>query len=161
MLALKNIITSNAKSLSLSLSLPITRRLLSTEARDAVSAFYLSDKYGLTAPPSTDIEFAKGMITALASTSFGDGNFSKEEQAWIRGHFLTLNYPEEFINATLNESAMNLASVVLLMHNPKLERAKKILLYDAVRAASSDCIHEGEMKIMSKLASVMGECRSE
>mmetsp|Transcript_16704 Transcript_16704/g.31330 ORF Transcript_16704/g.31330 Transcript_16704/m.31330 type:complete len:139 (+) Transcript_16704:2-418(+) len=95
------------------------------------------------------------MITALVSTSFGDGNFSESEKGWIRGHFLTLNYPEEFIEKAMSESATNLASVVLLMHNPKLERAKKIMLYDALRAASTDGIHEGEVKLLKKLASVM------
>ena len=96
-------------------------RLLSSSATssslsgEAVSSFYLSDKYGLSAPPSTDEVFAKGMITALVGTSFGDGNLSDAEKEWIRGHFLTLNYPEEFVETSLDESAMNLSAVVLLM----------------------------------------------
>lgn len=133
----------------------------SSASRDAVSAFYLSDKYGLTAPPSTDEDFAKGMITALVGTSFGDGKFSDAEKQWIRGHFLTLNYPEEFVDSSLDESAMNLSAVVLLMQNPKLQLAKKILLYDAIRAASSDQLQDGEMKKLSQLASLMDVSKEE
>ena len=129
----------------------------SSPSREAVAAFYLSDKYGLTAPPSNDEEFAKGMITALASAAFGDGDFSESEKKWIRGHFLTLNYPEEFVDSSLNDSAMNISSVVLLMQNPKLERAKKILIYDAIRAASSDHMKESELNMIAKLAYLMGK----
>ena len=79
------------------------------------------------------------------------------KKKWIRGHFLTLNYPEEFVDSSLNDSAMNISSVVLLMQNPKLERAKKILIYDAIRAASSDHMKESELNMIAKLAYLMGK----
>ena len=131
-------------------------RLFCSDARDKISTFYLQDKYGLDSPPSVDPGFGQGMITALASMAFGDGEFSEKEKEFVKGHFLTLNYPEKMIDDALENSADAMSSVVLLMANPKLERAKRIMLYDGLRVASSDKLESGEIMHIARMAKIMG-----
>jgi hypothetical protein len=94
--------------------------------------------YGFKSAPSSDAVFGEGMITAVANTAFGDGEFSDDEKKWIRGHFLSQNYSEQVVDDALNNCTQSLVKVVKLMADPRLQKAKKMLIYDCFRVASVD-----------------------
>lgn len=105
--------------------------------RAAISAYYQMEQYGFTTSLPSDPAFGEGIITAVAHTAFGDGNFTSEEKGWIKGHFLSLNYPEETIDRALN-CTNSLTNLIQLMADPRLYKAKKMLIYDCFRVANVD-----------------------
>lgn len=125
----------------------ILARRLSSGSSDStctiISSFYHLDQYGFSSPLPYDPAFSEGVITTVANTAFGDGTFSADEKKWMKGHFLSLNYPEEIVDKALNDCTNSLEKVVQLIADPRLQNSKKMLIYDCFRLASVDgeCTH--------------------
>ncbi len=124
--------------------------------RLAVAWYYL-EQFGFgKAPPQTDPEVVRNMALALVTAAAGDGKLSDEERTWIRGYFATKGYPAEVVGELQLISPPDPAGVAELMKLGILARSGRILVYDAVRAASSDGYDPGERQAVRSVAAALG-----
>mmetsp|Transcript_5625 Transcript_5625/g.8563 ORF Transcript_5625/g.8563 Transcript_5625/m.8563 type:complete len:188 (+) Transcript_5625:67-630(+) len=124
--------------------------------REQIAAHYHMEQYGFTSAPSACADLEEGMIAAVTSSAFGDGSLSECEMHWIRGHFLSMNYDSKVIEEVLNSSDQNnTLNLISLMEKSKLAKIRKLLVYDAIRAASADGLHELEEKAIRNFATTL------
>jgi uncharacterized membrane protein YebE (DUF533 family) len=128
-----------------------------SELGDLAAAWYYLEHFGFASPPpQSDPEVARNMATCLLTVASGDGHVSDEERRWILGYFATKGYPAAVIEATRTMTPTDAQAVPGLMQLGVLRQSARILLYDAIRAASSDGYHPGEMKAVRAVARALG-----
>lgn len=122
----------------------------------AVEWFYLEHFGFAKAPPQTDAEVVRNMARALMTTACGDGKLSQRERQWILGYFAAKGYPAAVIEEMAGLDAADLAAIPDLMQTGILKNSGRILVYDAIRAASIDNYSSGERASVRKAAFLLG-----
>jgi uncharacterized membrane protein YebE (DUF533 family) len=124
-----------------------------TEGRSRTRAaqwLYL-DHFGFSkAPAETDAEVVRKMALALMTAAIGDGQPSDAERRWILG------YPPAVIEEMSKMSVANMAALPELMQVGILRQSGRILVYDAIRAASVDGYKSGERAAVRRTAQLLG-----
>jgi len=129
---------------------------MSEQARAAVEWFYL-EHFGFSkAPPQTDAEVVRNMALALVTAASGDGKLSDNERRWISGYFAAKGYPSAVIDEISSLTAADLETLPELMQLGILKKSARILVYDAIRAASVDNYSSGERASVRRAAFVLG-----
>lgn len=122
----------------------------------AVEWFYREHFGFAKAPPQSDPEVVRHMALALAAAASGDGQLSADERRWILGYCAVKGYPPEVVEEIAAISQANIAAVADLMQIGILRSSQRILLYDAIRAASVDGYHADERAAVRKVATLLG-----
>lgn len=122
----------------------------------AIEWFYL-EHFGFSkAPPQTDAEVVRNMALALVTAASGDGKLSDNERRWILGYFAAKGYPPAVIDEMGTLEAANVDALPELMQLGILKKSARILVYDAIRAASVDNYSSGERASVRRAAFVLG-----
>ena len=121
------------------------------------ATWYYGEHFGFaTAPSQTDREVTRNMALAVLAVANADGQVSPEERAWLVGYFAAKGYPSEVIAEVQTLTPPDLAAVPALMDLGILRLARRILIYDAIRAASTDGYHPREREAVRTVASALG-----
>lgn len=129
------------------------------EAR-AVAWIY-AETFGFKkAPPLSNPEVVRNMARALVAAAGGDGDLSLAERTWISGYFAAKGYPAETL-AEVEQAAAALEEIGQLMELGILKQSGRILIYDAVRAASVDGYSAGERTAVRRVAAALGIAEGE
>jgi uncharacterized membrane protein YebE (DUF533 family) len=122
----------------------------------AVAWFYL-EHFGFSkAPPQTDHEVVRNMALALITAASGDRELSDSERRWILGYFAAKGYPPDVIDEMSRVSPVDAAALSELMQLGILRVSGRILVYDAIRAASVDGYSSGERAAVRRAANQLG-----
>jgi uncharacterized membrane protein YebE (DUF533 family) len=122
----------------------------------ALEWFYL-EHFGFSkAPPLTDPEVVRHMALALVAAASGDGELSESERRWILGYCAVKGYPPAVIEEIAALSKADVDAVPELMQLGILRSSRRILLYDAIRAASVDGYHARERAFVRNVAGLLG-----
>ena len=122
----------------------------------AVAWFYLEHFGFAKAPPQTDNEVVRNMALALITAASGDGRLSDNERRWILGYFAAKGYPPAVIEEMSGMSKADVSALPELMQVGILRVSGRILLYDAIRAASVDAYTSGERAAVQNAARLLG-----
>jgi uncharacterized membrane protein YebE (DUF533 family) len=124
-----------------------------SELHKLAVAWTYHEQFGFSKPPSqTDSEVVSNMAHALLTAANGDGNLTAEEREWIAGYFAAKGYPEEVVAEARTLVAADLEAVPSLMQLGILRVSGRILVYDAIRAASVDGYDPGERRAVRAVA---------
>lgn len=127
------------------------------ELRMLGAAWYYREQFGFSKPPpKSDPEVVHNMALCLLTVVNGDGEISAEERSWILGYFATKGYGADLIAKMQSLTPPAPFGVSELMNLGILKASGRILLYDAIRAASSDGYHPGEMRVVRVVAKALG-----
>lgn len=127
------------------------------EARSLATAWYYKEHFGFTkAPPLSDPEVVRNMALALVAVAGADGDLSEPEQAWILGYLAVKGYPHEVLVEASREGAEPPEKIRELMQLGILAKSARILIYDAIRAASSDGYSPEERTAVRDVAVQLG-----
>lgn len=119
--------------------------------------WYYFEQFGFAkAPPFTDAHVVRHMAIALMVTASGDGVLRAGERNWILGDFAAKGYPRPIIEEVARLSAGDLSRLPHLMDVGILRDSGRILIYDAIRAASVDGYSAGEREAVRQAAALLG-----
>ena len=126
-------------------------------SRTVVAQWLYREHFGFSkAPPHTDAEVVRNMALALVATASGDGQLSNGERRWIVGYMTATGYPPAVIEEVSAQSGADLAVVPELLQLGILRQSGRILVYDAIRAASVDGYGSGERTAAREAAKLLG-----
>jgi uncharacterized membrane protein YebE (DUF533 family) len=122
----------------------------------AIAWTYLEQFGFVRPPPVSDPEVVRNIAVALLTAANGDGHLSDEERAWIVGYFAAKGYPPEVISEAQSLSPTAIDAIPELMRLGILRKSARILIYDAIRAASVDGFHPKERDTVLAVAEALG-----
>jgi uncharacterized membrane protein YebE (DUF533 family) len=126
-------------------------------SRTRAAQWLYLDHFGFSkAPPETDAEVVRSMALALMTAAIGDGQLSDAERRWILGYMTAKGYPPAVIEEMSKMSVANMAALPELMQVGILRQSGRILVYDAIRAASVDGYKSGERAAVRRTAQLLG-----
>lgn len=127
------------------------------DARSISTAWFYKEHFGFrAAPPLSDPEVVRNMALALLGAAGGDGDLTADERAWIVGYLATKGYPDAVLDEVRTLSRADHGQVADLMQLGILRKSGRILIYDAVRAASVDGYGDGERAAVRQVAAALG-----
>jgi uncharacterized membrane protein YebE (DUF533 family) len=127
------------------------------DARSLAVAWYYREHFGFTkAPPLSDPEVVRNMARALVAVAGADGDLSDSERSWILGYLAAKGYPSDVLVEVAREGTEPPEKVHELMELGILAKSGRILIYDAVRAASADGYAPDERKTVHEVAAELG-----
>jgi uncharacterized membrane protein YebE (DUF533 family) len=127
-----------------------------TDARALALAWYYREQFGFKRPPPiTDPEVVHNMARALVSVAGADHFLSDAERAWILGYLATKGYPDAVLEDVKELGPADAPQVAELMQLGILGKSGRILLYDAIRAASVDGYSVSERKSVRRIAAAL------
>ena len=131
---------------------------MSNELQQLASGFYYSEHFGFDKPlAETHPDQAALMAAALMAVAAGDRVLSPQERVWIAGYFAAMQYSGDFVQALVENDAPEIEDIVDLMQSGEVGLAKRIVIYDAIRAASADGhYNRGERAAITDLARSFG-----
>lgn len=133
-----------------------------SDSRALAIAWYYREHFGFSkAPPQSDPEVVRNMAQALFAAAAADGDLSASERSWIVGYMAAKGYPSEVIDELSRASEVSLTKVPGLMELGILKKSGRILVYDAIRAASADGYSADERKAVARVAEALGISASE
>jgi uncharacterized membrane protein YebE (DUF533 family) len=119
-------------------------------------AWIYSEMFGFKkAPPLSDPEVVRNMARALVAAAGGDGDLSSAERTWITGYLAAKGYPADAL-AEVDAAVAPPHEVSALMELGILKKSGRILVYDAIRAASADGYSPREQAAVRGVASALG-----
>jgi tellurite resistance protein len=127
------------------------------DARSLAVAWYYKEHFGFRkAPPLSDPEVVRNMARALVAVAGADDQLSAPERTWILGYLAAKGYPSEVLQEASHEGGEASETVSELMELGILAQSGRILIYDAIRAASADGYAPAERKAVHDIAAVLG-----
>lgn len=120
--------------------------------------FMYRTHFGFDAAPSkTNPEIVASMAKAMFSIINGDNKITEKERAWVKGYFATKGFSEEVVDSVDTMQPLPVEQIVALMSESILRFGANALLYDAIRAASSDREYpDGERTAVATVSAALG-----
>jgi uncharacterized membrane protein YebE (DUF533 family) len=105
-----------------------------------------------------------GYARALLNAAAGDGKISVQELAWIKGYLAVKGYGDDIVRQldAMAQAAEGKSTEAVVaeckeaMSIGTLQFAGKCIVFDAIRAASSDGLDAREKKVLTSIAQAFG-----
>jgi uncharacterized membrane protein YebE (DUF533 family) len=121
------------------------------------AAWFYAEHFGFSQAPSlSDREVTRNMALAVLAVAQADGVVSPEERAWLVGYFAAKGYPSDVLADVVKLPPPRVEDVPKLMDSGILRMSRRILIYDAIRAASADSYHPLEKAAVQSIAAALG-----
>jgi PAS domain S-box-containing protein len=127
------------------------------DPRLSAIAWVYGDQLGFSKAPSiTEPEVTRNMARSLLAAAAGNGTVSESEREWIAGYCAAKGYAREIVAEIETATPPSAAEVKELMQLGVLRASARILVYDAIRAASVDGYNAGEVAAVRTIAQALG-----
>lgn len=134
-----------------------TTTSMAHDPRMSAVAWVYGDQFGFSKAPSiTEPEVTRNMARSLLAAAAGDGTVSEAEREWIAGYCAAKGYAREVVAEIETAAPPTPSEVKELMQLGVLKASGRILVYDAIRAASVDGYRAGEAAAVRRIAQALG-----
>ena len=98
------------------------------------------------------------MAHTLIAAAHGDGEVSEAERTWVIGNLAAKGYPADVIAAAVTPESVtrDISDLSTDFTSPRLKLSARVVIADAIRAASADVYNAGEHKAVCLLAEKLG-----
>eukprot|EP00299_Pterocystis_sp_00344_P011186 c5170_g1_i1.p1 GENE.c5170_g1_i1~~c5170_g1_i1.p1 ORF type:complete len:187 (-),score=53.00 c5170_g1_i1:60-620(-) len=132
--------------------------------REVAAQWFYRDQLGFTSlPGKPDPTLSTYMARSLYYACFGDGVVSETEHNWILGFLASKGFSVALLEELKQRRSEGFTGsfvvgekVVELMNNGHLKQAGRVLIYDAIRACSSDGFDPDERIVTVLVAKALG-----
>ena len=130
---------------------------MSHDTRLSAIAWVYGDQFGFSKAPSiTEPEVTRNMARSLLAAAARDGTVSDAERDWIAGYCAAKGYAREIVAEIETATPPTPSELKELMQLGVLKASGRILVYDAIRAASVDGYGAGEAAAVRRIAQGLG-----